>query len=189
MRILIRGLVGTHYVNKRSTTQVSVSDLFWHCPLPKLPHLRVNTFLSQTAWAHRAIILSYNTTFPHLPSQSPLWRVELSLPSESSKNQKVLVPKVHSSLHKGILEIHEGEKQLRKIRAKPSQILTTPFLRLREKLNRLFFFHCKSKILLFNQVDMGNIILRNIRKTVSELWPIYPNARRYYDQTSILGEI
>lgn len=101
-----------------------------------------------------------------------------------SKNQKVLVPKVHSSLHKGIFEIREWEKWLRKIRANPSQILTTSFLRLKAKLNCFFFFHCKSKIPLFNQVDMGNM-----RKTVSALWPTCPNARRHYDQTNMLEEI
>lgn len=36
---------------------------------------------------------------------------------------------------------------------------------------------------------MGNVILRETRKILFEIWQICPNARKYYDQISVPEEI
>lgn len=180
-----------HSMWTKGPLHVWVCRVYSDTPLPRLhppesEHIPLPDNIK--SWSNNLQLWTQH--FPTFPVNQPHCRQKWAFQVCSPRTKKFCFPKYILLCTKGYLKYMNGKKWFRKIRANPSQILTTPFLRLRGKeKSSIAFFHCKSKIPFFNQVDMGNSTLRKTRNTVSELWPTCPNGRTNYDQTFLLREI
>lgn len=99
----------------------------------------------EPVWAGSSLTPSSPKAILSPPSLSLSKQAKLAVCSPRSR--KIWLPEDILVCTKGYLKYMNGKNDSEKIRANPSQILTTPFLRFREKLYWLFFLPENQKFL------------------------------------------